>query len=78
MATTRSRPITRNTASCVPLQVHVGVVVQPAQGPASSLMNALPVMCGSTVHCMVFTRVTLIPLAVEALAAISRALSNHN
>ena len=33
-----------------------GAVVQPAQRPASSLMNTLAVMCGSTLHCMAFTR----------------------
>jgi hypothetical protein len=55
-----SRPITRNTASCVPLQVRVGIpvtsfrtgaltraVVQPALGPASSLMEMRGAMFGA-------------------------------
>jgi hypothetical protein len=52
-----SRPITRNTRSCVPLQVRIGIpvpasgtrvlaraVVQPASGPAASLMKMRDVM----------------------------------
>jgi hypothetical protein len=62
-----------------------GAVVQPAQRPASSLMKTLAVMCGSTVHCMAFTRTSilvvtyaLMPLTAEAFAAIGRALGRHN
>jgi hypothetical protein len=36
--------------------------VQPARKPASSLMNTLAVMCGSTVHCMAFPRFNTFPV----------------
>ena len=71
------RPIARNTASCVSLQVRVGqaclrqapvpscrtgvlssAVVQPARGPALLLMDTLAVICGSTLHCKAFARVS--------------------